>query len=377
MKIQSKRVYLEEKFQEACIEIDGGVITNVTKGVQEKVDIDYGSLRILPGFIDIHCHGYNMMAINSATYDGLVGWMKRLPMEGVTSFLPSSSTAPEDELLKSFSLVSKVKEESIFGTQILGINVEGPQISFTHNGAQNPYYIQKPDIDQFKRYQKAANGIIKLITIAPEMDEHHSLIKYCAANGIKVSLGHSGASYEEANKAIEDGVNSITHTFNGMTQMEHRAPGVAGAAMINDNVYAELISDGIHVHPGACKILARCKGRDKLILVSDSAQIKGLNPGVYETFGRTLIVAEDGSVRLENGKLAGSTNSINILVKRAIEDMGIEEATVFNAVTINPATMLECSNKGKLEIGRDGDIIVLNDDYSIKDAFLLGKKFES
>ncbi|MEG1301180.1 MAG: N-acetylglucosamine-6-phosphate deacetylase [Erysipelotrichaceae bacterium] len=375
MKIKSRRVYLEEKFQEACIEIENGVITSIIKGGEEKVDFDYGSLRILPGFIDIHCHGYNMMAINSATYDGLVGWMKRLPMEGVTSFLPSSSTAPEEGLLKAFNLVSKIKDENIIGTQILGINVEGPQISFTHNGAQNPYYIQKPNIDQFKRYQKAANGIIKLITIAPEMDEQHSLIKYCTANGIKVSLGHSGATYEEANKAIEDGACSITHTFNGMTQMEHRAPGVVGAAMINDKVYAELISDGIHVHSGACKILARCKGKDKLILVSDSAQIKGLNPGVYETSGRTLIVAEDGSVRLENGKLAGSTNAINILVKRAIEDMGIDEVTVFNAATINPANLLDCNNKGKLEVGRDGDIVVLNDDYTVRDVFLLGDKF--
>lgn len=377
MKIKSKNVYLEEKFQEASIEFVDGKIVNIVKSNDDHVDVDYGSLRILPGFIDIHCHGYDMMSINYVHKQGLIKWMMQLPHEGVTSFLPSSSTAPKHNLLESFKIISEVKETETKGAQILGINVEGPQISFTHNGAQNPYDILKPGIDEFNEFQEAAQGNIKLITIAPEMDDNHKLIKYCASQGIRVSIGHTGASFEETASAIEDGASSFTHTFNGMTQMGHRAPGVAGAALIFDETYAELICDGIHVHPGVGKVLAKCKSKDKLIFVSDSVQIKGLKPGVYESFGRTLTVRDDGSVHLKDGKLAGSTNCMNELLKTAIEVMKIDEVTAFNAATINPATFLGCKEKGILKEGCDADIVILNDDYSVYAVYVRGEEFTS
>lgn len=375
MKIRSKNVYIEEEFQEAIIEFVGGKISNITKNQNEEVDVDYGSMKILPGFIDIHCHGYQLMSANYANYEGMKRWIKQLPYEGVTSFLPSTSTAPEKNLLASFELLSKLKQDNIQGTHILGINVEGPQISFTHNGAQNPYDIQKPDIDQFKRYQAAANGNIKLITIASEMDDNHELIKYCSSQGVRVSLGHSGADFDETVSAVNDGARSFTHTFNGMTQMDHRKPGVAGAAMILDEAYAELIADGIHVHSCAAQILARCKGKDKLIIVTDSVQIKGLNEGVHESFGRTYYVSAEGSVRLGNGRLAGSTNCIHSLVRNAIEVMKIDEVTVFNSVTINPARFLGCQEKGLIAIGKDADIVILDENYEVHDVYLLGEKY--
>ncbi|MFV0255064.1 MAG: N-acetylglucosamine-6-phosphate deacetylase [Erysipelotrichaceae bacterium] len=373
MIIQSERVYLNETFQPAQIEIEAEKIKAIYKYDFKPVDDDYGKNKIIPGLIDMHAHGFNGMDANYATYEGLVHWLKQLPKEGVTSLLVTTSTAPENNLLNSFALIDKVKMEKHMATEILGIHVEGPQISFNFKGAHNPYLIQKPDVEQFKRFQKAANGSIKLICIAPEMDENHNLIKYCRDNNVKVTIGHSGASYQQCLEAYKSGAESFTHTFNGMLGIHHREPGCSGAALINDDMFAELICDGVHVHFALAKVLANTKGKDKLILVTDAVQIKGLKPGTYHLPNRVVSVGLDGCGRLEDGRLAGSSNSMITMVRNCVVECGVSEVIAINAASRNPANFLGLSNKGTIDINKDADLVVIDENFKVIKTYIRGK----
>ena len=372
MIIKSKNVWVNEQFCEAKIIIEDGIIKDVISYDDDVVDIDYGDLKIIPGLVDIHSHGYNGMNANYATYDGLLHWTKQLCKEGVTSYLVTTSTANKASLLKSMEIIANVMERNVDGANILGIHMEGPLISFECRGAQSPYDIQKPDVEDFKDFEKASKDHIRLVCIASEMDKDHKLIKYCHNKNIKVTLGHTNASYEECLKAFEDGADSFTHTFNGMNSLHHRKPGVPGAAMSIDEMYAECICDGVHVHKSVVKALSRCKGKDKLILVTDAVQIKGLKPGVYEFVDRTVTIGEDGCGRLANGKLAGSSNSMIKMLANAIA-FGIDEVSAINACTKNPCELLNEDHKGIIAKGYDADLVVIDNDYNVKETYVLGK----
>ncbi|MEG0076543.1 N-acetylglucosamine-6-phosphate deacetylase [Anaerorhabdus sp.] len=374
MIIQSSRIWLDEKFTPAQLEIKDGKIIAIHEYKQHEVDEDYGDKKILPGLLDIHAHGFNGMDSNYATYEGLKHWIATLPKEGVTSFLVTTSTAPEENLLESYELISKVIDEKLPGAQALGIHVEGPQISFNFKGAHNPYLIQKPNVEQFKRYQQHASNKIKLICIAPEMDEQHELIKYCTSQDVRVTIGHSGAKYDECLNAKDSGARSFTHTFNGMLGLHHREPGCAGAALSMDDMYAELICDGVHVHYAVAKTVVRAKGKDKLILVTDAVQIKGLKPGIYDMPGRWVEVKEDGCGRLKDGRLAGSSNKMINMVKNCVQHCGGDEVIAINAATKNPATFLGLNTKGELKVNNDADIIVIDDDYNVLQTYVNGNK---
>ena len=363
MIIQSKKVWLNEKFIPAQISIKEGKIYSINEYNEESCDKDYNDYMIIPGLIDIHCHGYKGMSLNYANKEGLDIWRKDLVKEGVTSFVATTWTAPEKDLLNSFKVISQQMKQTI-GANILGIYVEGPQISFKYMGVHNPYMIQKPDIEQFKLYQKAADNNIKMITIAPEMDDNHALIKYCSENEVVVAIGHTNADYQECVDASKDGAKSFTHTFNAMRGMHHREPGVAGAAMSMDNMYTELISDGVHVAFPVCKILARVKGKDKLILITDSVRTKGLKPGVYNFENRDMYVGEDGYGRSKNGNLAGSPNVLIKELKALILHCESPMDTAINSCTINPANLLNIKNKALIKEGYDADLLVMDNEYN-------------
>lgn len=364
MIIQSKRVWIDEAFRPASIEIDGGKIIGIYPYGNSEA-IDYVNNKILPGLIDIHCHGYMGMTCNQVTVDGMKKWAYDLLKEGCTSFEATTSTAAMQDLDASFPKLADLIDENIEGAQIVGIHIEGPLISPQFRGAQELSQLVKPSIEIIKKWQRLARGKINLVAIAPEMDDNHETIKYCKDNNIKVSIAHTGASYEQCLQASLDGATSFTHTYNGMKGLHHREPGVVGAALSLDNMYAELIGDGVHVNFVAAKILAKCKGKDKLILITDSVQVKGLPPGIYNKGLDQVEVKEDGCAYLPNGTLAGSSNKLIDEVKKLITIAGIEETTAINAATKNPATYLGLTNKGQLSYGYDSDIIVIDDNYNV------------
>ena len=371
--IISNNVWVDEKFQPAAVNIKDNSITSIGEQEYETV-VNYQDNFVVPGFIDIHTHGYGGGDASDGHKETIIEWCKNLPLEGVTTFLPGTVTRSEKRIIQALQSIASAIEEKPEGANIHGIFLQGPYTSHEYKGAYDPYLIQKPDIDQFERFYEAANGQIKMAGIAPEKDEGHKVIKHIVSKGIKMSMGFSGVSYEEAIQAMNDGVRDVTHCFNGMAPLHHRKPALAGAALCCDELFVEIIADGIHVHPAIINLVGRMKGKERLIVITDSSRYKGLKPGYYESVDRKVTIGEDGVGRLPDGTLAGSCITMIQSVKNLQELGELPLVTAINAATINPAKFLGIDDKkGLLKDGFDADITVFNKDYEILQTYVMGK----
>ena len=368
MIIQSTRVYIDECFCRKQIEIDKGKIIGIYDYGQFDC-VDYGDCMVIPGLVDVHMHGYMGCDANHASVDFVHSWMKGLLDDGVTSCLCTTSTCEHETILKGMENIYKASLMPYVGSHILGIYSEGPFIAEPFQGAQSLSLMQVPTKAIIDDYIKASGGLLKYVMMAPEKIKDYSLIDYCKQKGIVVSIGHTGATFEQCSKAIAHGANSFTHTFNGMKGLHHREAGVVGAAMYYAWCYAELIGDGIHVCKETMNILGRLKGKNHLILVTDAISLKGYPVGDYGDYK----VCEDGVCRLPNGVLAGSCNRLNKILQYAIEQAQMDVVTCVNACTINPCQMLGIAKKGLISMGFDADIVVLDDDFEPKTVFINGK----
>ena len=375
MIIQSKKVWIADQFTPAQLELEDGIIKEIYPYNEKEVTKDYGDLRILPGFIDIHCHGAYGFDTNDADPEGLRKWAKGIVDEGVTSFLATTLTQSEEVLTNAVSNVAKVVEEGYEGAVILGIHFEGPYLNKAHKGAQPEEYCVKPNIEQFKRYQKAAHGLIKYITMAVENDEDYALTKYCSQNNVVVSIGHSNATYEQAVQAYAHGARSMTHVYNAMTPFTHRANGLVGGALRIRNMYGEIICDGNHSTLAALNNFFTSKGPDYSIMITDSLMCKGFPVGTKFDFGgQEVVIYPDGSAHLvEAGNLAGSTLNVNKGLKILIEDALVPVNYAINACTSNPARCLHVDDrKGTIGVGYDADLVVLDRDYEVVQTYCKG-----
>ena len=375
MIIQSKKVWIADQFTPAQLELEDGIIKEIYPYNEKEVTKDYGDLRILPGFIDIHCHGAYGFDTNDANPEGLRKWAKGIVDEGVTSFLATTLTQSEEVLTNAVSNVAKVVEEGYEGAEILGIHFEGPYLNKAHKGAQPEEYCVKPNIEQFKRYQKAAHGLIKYITMAVENDEDYALTKYCSQNNVVVSIGHSNATYEQAVQAYAHGARSMTHVYNAMTPFTHRANGLVGGALRIRNMYGEIICDGNHSTLAALNNFFTSKGPDYSIMITDSLMCKGFPVGTKFDFGgQEVVIYPDGSAHLvEAGNLAGSTLNVNKGLKILIEDALVPVNYAINACTSNPARCLHVDDrKGSIGVGYDADLVVLDRDYEVVQTYCKG-----
>lgn len=377
MFIQSKKVWIADQFIPAAVWMEHGRITSVCPYDSGPVDMDYKDKRIVPGFLDIHCHGAYGFDTNDAEEAGLRHWAETIVSEGVTGFLPTTITQREDVLTKAVANVSRVMESDYGGAEILGIHFEGPYLNTACKGAQPEEYIRKPQVEQFQTFQLAAKGKIKYMTLAPEMDEDFALTEYASSHGVVVSIGHSAASYEEAVLAYAHGARSMTHVYNGMPPFHHRKNGLVGAAYRIRRMYGEIICDGNHSTPAALNSYFMSKGPDYAILVSDAILAKGTSAGDHYLFGGNEIsVYPDGSAHLtETGELAGSTLKINEGLRILVEEAMVPFHYAINACTCNPAECIGVSHrKGTIGVGYDGDLVVLDTDYSVIQTFCKGKQ---
>lgn len=376
MIIQSKKIWIADQFIPAQIEVENGKIIRVAPYGARQPDADYGDKRILPGFIDVHCHGAYEFDTNYAEEAGLRNWAKNIVSEGVTAFLATTITQSEEVLTAAVANVAKVMEEGYEGAEILGIHFEGPYLDMKYKGAQPEEHIVRPTIQQFERYQAAAKGNIRYVTMATETDEDFALTRYLADRGIVVSIGHSAATYEQACMAFANGAQCLTHVYNGMTPFNHRANGLVGAAFRLRTMYGEVICDGNHSTTAALNMYFMSKGPDYAIMVSDALMAKGTPIGSRHIFGgNEILIYPDGSAHLTKiDTLAGSTLQLNKGLKILIEDALIPVNYAINACTLNPANCLGIADrKGSIRVGKDADLVVLDDDYSVIQTYCMGQ----
>lgn len=330
--------------------------------------IDAKGNYIAPGFIDIHIHGSK----GSDTMDGTIEALKIISNTimnyGTTGFLPTTMTMDIPSIYTALDTVKKSLQMNIDGAQILGVHLEGPFINEKFRGAQRNDCILKPDYAYIEDYI----DIIKIITMAPEIEGSIDFIEAIKKESdITLSIGHSGASYEEAMEAIEAGISHCTHVFNAMTPLHHRNPGVVAAAF-NSDITCELIADKIHVHPELFKLLFKIKGEDKLVLVTDAIRASCMKDGNYDLGGQEVQVRE-GKAQLANGSLAGSLLTLNVALKNFIEVTAVPIHQAIKLVSLNPARVIGIDDKkGSIEIGKDADIILFDENINVKMVFIAG-----
>jgi N-acetylglucosamine-6-phosphate deacetylase len=328
---------------------------------------------IVPGFIDQHIHGVEESDAMDGTEEALLTISKSLAKEGTTSFLATTMTQSVEAITKALKNIAKVAKDVYEGAEILGAHLEGPYINKAACGAQASEFIVNPTIEQFKAYNKACDGLIKLVTLAPEVEGAQDLIQYLKANEIVASIGHTTASYETVVEAIHNGASQVTHCFNAMTGLHHREVGVVGATLLHDELKAEAIVDGVHVHEKAVSLLYKNKGKDKMLLVTDSMRAKGLVDGDYDLGGQTVHVKE-GIARLEGGTLAGSTLSMIDAVRNSMKFINIPlEEAVYMASTVPAINLGVFDRKGSIEVGKDADLVVLDANHRILMTICKGK----
>lgn len=378
MYIQSKCVWVCGDFIQAELKIENGKIMQILPWNAESPDKDYGDLRIVSGFIDVHCHGAYGYDTNYAQPEGLKNWARKITSEGVTGFLSTTITDQKPVLLKAVKNVADVKKEfeaGRDGADILGIHFEGPYLDMKYKGAQPASAIVPPSVEEFKEYQEAANGLIKYITLAPEHDEGYALTRYCSEHGIVVSIGHSDATYDQAVLAVANGARCVTHTYNAQSPFNHRNNGVTGLALRLHDLYSEVICDCNHSTPEALNIFFTSKGRNHGIMISDALMAKGFQPGDRFDFGgQEIEIYPDGSAHLVKEKnLAGSTMHINDGLRNLVTRALVPFDAALNSCTINPAELLGLDDHlGRICAGYDADIVVLKDDYSVEQTYCKG-----
>ena len=329
----------------------------------DLIELDENKI-IIPGFIDQHIHGLGGYDVIDGKVEAIEKIASELPKEGVTAFLPTTTTEEIEVINKSLKCINEyINKDNKDGSLVLGIHLEGPFISNDYLGAQLPEYVLKPNKENFKVFEKNSNNNIKLVTLAPEEDV--DLIQYLKSKNIVVSIGHSSANYEDVKLAISKGVSCLTHTFNGMKGIHHREIGTAGSALLFDELYCEVICDGIHVSNPALKLLFKNKPTDKVILISDSVRMKNLNNGIYYD-GKQKVILKNNEARLENGVLVGSVLKINEAVRNIIKYTGVDFSTAIKYATINPATNLGVDHlMGSIKEGKLANLVVVDKDINV------------
>jgi len=335
--------------------------------------IDASGKIVAPGFIDIHVHGGEGRDVMDASYEAIKDMAKFLVSHGTTSFVPTTISAPRSDLLRAVRAVKTAMEKGTDGAEILGAHLEGPYINLEKRGAHDAKYVRLPSIDEFEEIWEASNNAVKIVTLAPELDGSKMLIQKLRELGIVASIGHSNATYTQAVDAMKRGVRHATHMFNRMSGFDPREPGVVGAVLVHDELTAELICDGIHVHPAAIDLLIQVKGPERVVLVTDAIRASGMPDGEY-ALGKQQIIVEDRVSRLESGDLAGSTLTMDRVVRNIIRLVGTPLQTAVKMATINPAVVVNVDeNKGSLEPGKDADIVIIDDKINVHLTIVKGE----
>ena len=336
----------------------------------EDLVIDARGSWITPGLIDIHVHGAVGHDTSDATPEALKQMGRFMAQHGVTGYLPTTMSIGRRAISAAIENVANCPQTAD-GSHHLGVHIEGPYFNPDHRGAQAERYLRDPDPSEYNEWLDS--GVIDLISIAPERQGALELIRRGVNHGIEFAAGHTGATYEQIIQAADHGLRQATHTFNGMLGIHHRRPGTAGAVLTDGRIYAQIIADGIHVHPAIVDLLIRAKGVDRTILVTDAIRAAGLKDGEY-TLGEDRIIVKDGVSRTLSGGLAGSTLTMDAAIRNAISFTGLSFREVLPMATSVPARAMGwMDKKGTLKPGADADITIFDEDLQVRMTIVSGQ----
>lgn len=367
MELRYRYTLIDDRLCEGlCVRIESGRIVSVAADEGPFAD---GILA--PGLVDLHIHG--LLGVDAMQGAEAVQKMAAaLPRYGVTAFLPTTMNAAPEDIRAALCGIRKAMELPQAGAQVLGAHMEGPFFASTHLGAQEKRYCLPPTAENFSRIAGGLEMILRLVTLSPELCGALDLIRQLRTQGVMVSAGHTGASYADMQSAMDSGLTQVTHLFNGMNGLHHRAPGVPGAALALDGLSCQLITDGVHVHPALLKLALRAKGVENLCLITDSMAACGLKDGEY-LLGPTKVYVQNGIARTQAGNLAGSTLTLDRAVKNMIELAGASPAEALRMASYSPAHALHLADRGRIAPGLRADLAVFDMGYRVQKTYANGK----
>lgn len=377
----------EEEIRNGVILIEGHRIAKVGSREHVKIPtgtaiIDNADRTVVPGFIDLHIHGAAGYDLMEATPEAVAAVGRHLARHGTTAYAATTVTASAERTLHAAKALGEIIRAShsshgatdkIVGAQPVCLHIEGPFINVKKRGAHPASQIQKPSVELLRRFLDAAGDSVRIVTLAPELEGALSVLEYACGRGLRVGIGHSNATYEEAERAIAAGASHAVHIYNAMRPFTHRDSGIVGAVLTNDRVSAELICDGIHVEPPAVRLLVKAKGLERVILVSDSLSGAGMPDGNYRLGNFTVHVA-GGVCRTVEGSLAGSTVTLDAALRNlsAFTDLSYQQC--LPCATTNPAKILKLEKqKGCIAPQADADLAVLDKGFHVTQTYVRGR----
>lgn len=373
MRYENGWIFADGRFVRGGFSVENGRFAHVLEDVPGPAEDLDGAL-VIPGLVDIHVHGCAGADFSDGDYAGLVRMARYLARRGVTSFAPASMTLPYDALDKAFHAAARLHREGLAdGARLMGIQMEGPFLSREKRGSQNPAYLRLPDWDRFLRLYDAAEGLLRIVDVAPELPGAVEFTRR-ASEKCRVSVAHTAAGYDQAAAVFDAGATHLTHLFNAMSGIHHRHPGPIGAASERENVTAELICDGIHVHPSAVRMAFRLfPGR--ICLISDALRCCGMADGSYSLGGQEILLS-GGVARLTGGAIAGSAADLYQCMRRAVS-FGIPREQAVWAATALPARVIgRESETGDIADGRAADFVICGGELEPEAVYLGGKRLE-
>ena len=373
MRYENGWIFADGRFVRGGFSVENGRFAHVLEDIPGPAEDLDGAL-VIPGLVDIHVHGCAGADFSDGDYAGLVRMARYLARRGVTSFAPASMTLPYDALDKAFHAAARLRREGLAdGARLMGIQMEGPFLSREKRGSQNPAYLRLPDWDRFLRLYDAAEGLLRIVDVAPELPGAVEFTRR-ASEKCRVSVAHTAAGYDQAAAVFDAGATHLTHLFNAMSGIHHRHPGPIGAASERENVTAELICDGIHVHPSAVRMAFRLfPGR--ICLISDALRCCGMADGSYSLGGQEILLS-GGVARLTGGAIAGSAADLYQCMRRAVS-FGIPREQAVWAATALPARVIgRESEAGAIADGQEADFVICGGELEPEAVYLGGKRLE-
>lgn len=351
---------------------DVGIAVERFGAPSEGEELDAAGCYVIPGLVDIHFHGSSGGDMSDGDVEGLHKMGAYEASRGITAMCPATMTLSEAQLTQAAKAAAEYVPAAD-EADLVGINMEGPFISPSKVGAQNPQHVRNAAVDEFERLQKASGGLIKLVDIAPEEPGADDFIR-ALSKDVRISVAHTCTDYDAACRAFDEGASHITHLYNAMDPMHHRNPGPIPAGAERDHVMAEVIADGIHIHPAMVRLAFNMFGDDRMVLVSDTLRAAGMGDGVYDLGGQDVTV-KGYEARIDNGALAGSVSDLMRCLYVAVKDMGIPLESAVKAASTNPARAIGVDGDyGSIADGKVADAVLLEKDtLRVKAVVLRGR----